>query len=246
MKRVFVLAVAASMLLGASLRGKVGPFDQAWRELDRTTNTCGGYDYYPQGGMRAFWCHVRPHVDLMGLELMSGVPIWVSGPHSADGGPVWVADDFGHYNPEFVSWLVDNAVPRDEGFRDETQSHYDRFARPLARTHHAVLRKLREQPGCAAREQQEYAKAIADGSSETSGGWGPHYERWYDFLEPGFCGSMDKTRPDGSYDGNVVKTAVGFWLRRTMDGTDKEWERGLVKLLDTYDSKWRVKPSRRP
>ena len=222
------------------------PLQQTWLQLETTTNRCADvFDYHPQGGMRSFWCHVQDNVDLMALELEAGVPIWLGGPHSSDRGPVWVRDDFGRYNPEFVRWLVDHAIPRDEGFRDETQSQYDRFVRPLARTHHAVLRKLREQPGCASRELDLYAKAISGGTSDTSGEWGPHYENWYGFLEPGFCGRQDRHQPDGDYNGNVVKTAVGFWMRRYLDGTDKEFERGLVKLLDTYDSKWKVRERRR-
>jgi len=245
MKRVSLLAVVALALIGARLRGTTGPFDGVWRHLDRTTNTCAEhYDYHPQGGMLIFWCHVRPHVDLVEVELLAGVPIWLTGPHSPETGLVWVPGTFGRYNPAFVRWLVGHAIPGDDDFRDETQDHYDRFVRPLARTHHAVLAKLRAHPGCASREELEYTKVIAAGASDTSGGWGPHYERWYDFLDPGFCGAKDKRVAEGDYNGNVVKTAVGFWLRRSMDGTDREWERGLIKLLDAYDSKWRIQARR--
>lgn len=244
MKRV-LLGLVVLALPAMRLGGVTEPLEAAWRQLDTTRNVCAdSFDYYPRGGMRAFWCHVSPFVDLAALELEAGVPIWLGGPHSSDTGPVWVRDDYGHYNPEFIHWLVDHAIPRDESVVTETQPQYDRFVRPLARTHHAVLRKLREQPGCASRELDEYTKAISSGTSDVSGDWGPHYERWYAFLEPGFCGMQDRHQPDGDYNGNVVKTAVGFWMRRYLDGTDTEFERGLVRLLDAYDSKWKVRPSR--
>jgi hypothetical protein len=36
---------------------------------------------------------------------------------------------------------------------------------------------------------------------------------------------------DGGHDENVVKTCVGFWIRRSIDGTDGELFAGLTRLL---------------
>jgi len=40
---------------------------------------------------------------------------------------------------------------------------------------------------------------------------------------------------DGGHNGNVVKTCIAFWIRRTIDGTANEFYKGLLKLLKTYD-----------
>ena len=46
---------------------------------------------------------------------------------------------------------------------------------------------------------------------------------------------------DGGYNGNVVKTAVGFWMRREMDDTKAIFAKGLTKLLQQYDATWMQK-----
>ena len=46
---------------------------------------------------------------------------------------------------------------------------------------------------------------------------------------------FDGTEIDGGYDGNVTKTAVGFWLRRSLDGTEPAFFEALVRLMNTYE-----------
>ena len=46
---------------------------------------------------------------------------------------------------------------------------------------------------------------------------------------------------DGGYSGNVVKTATGFWLRRSMDNTMTVFAESLETLLKRYDSEWLTK-----
>ena len=69
-----------------------------------------------------------------------------------------------------------------------------------------------------------------------------YYERWFYFMNPAFC---NKGQPndrhlmsngfDGGVNGNVTKTVVGFWLRRSMDGTFDAFAAGLKKGLEAYD-----------
>ena len=41
---------------------------------------------------------------------------------------------------------------------------------------------------------------------------------------------------DGGWNGNAVKTAVAFCIRRSVDGTADEFYAGLVSLLKLYDA----------
>jgi hypothetical protein len=75
----------------------------------------------------------------------------------------------------------------------------------------------------------------------------PHgyYERWFLFMNPFFCERSKKgIRGDEFYydngfdagvDGNVTKTAVGFFVRRAMDDTIEEFGRALDKLIAAYE-----------
>jgi hypothetical protein len=40
---------------------------------------------------------------------------------------------------------------------------------------------------------------------------------------------------DGGVDGNVVKTVVGFWMRRAMDGTIGTFADGLHEVIAAYE-----------
>ena len=40
---------------------------------------------------------------------------------------------------------------------------------------------------------------------------------------------------EAKYEAN---TALGFWLRRRVEGTHEQWRDGLKRLLETYDGEW--------
>ena len=232
---------------------------EVWRSLDKTkklwgmgqNRVCDVFDYHPNGGMRIFYCHlVSVAGDAPMEDLLGGAPaIFLEGPHG-DGLPeVGSCEEpgqpcttsFGHYNPDFVRWASKALIPGadDAVFRQETQGLYDRFVRPLARTFWAAHRKLEADRACARAELERYRAAIQAG---TLG----YYERWFDLLQRDFCGGeagpigypRDSSRADGLSNGNVVKGAAGFWLRRTMDGTRPLFAQALERLLVAYDEAW--------
>jgi hypothetical protein len=211
-----------------------------WGRLDQSVNDCPEqFDYFPEGGIRIFACHVRSLEPYARLGELFGGAIFVSGPHELG---VLVLDDpgsFGRYNPAFVEWLVEVAVPaaEDPGFAAQTRPTYERLVRPTAMIFEAVREKLAQDPGCAAAIQREYEGLLAQGSVPSS-----FYEPFFFFMNPEFCQNMDKGFDffsgrgfDGGYEGNVVKSAVGFWVRRSLDGTGELFGRGLGRLLSAYE-----------
>ncbi len=96
-------------------------------------------------GTRNLYQHLRLFMDLRKLQSLSPVPVFVSGPHLAaapdQSGAVPEQDfnfhsfDFGHYNPEFVSWAFDHAIPAstDGLLRQVTQPFYERYLREMSR-----------------------------------------------------------------------------------------------------------------
>lgn len=211
-----------------------------WQRLDQTVNTCPDhYDYHPDGGMRIFACHLFSLVPYAQFRKQAGMPIFVSGPHSPAALALDSAHEFGHYSPAFVRWLGEHAVPgADEpGFRRATQPLYDQYVKPLATTFYVTYQKARAEPDCFEREERKFRRLLKARKLPRD-----YYEKYFYFMNPLFCGNPDggfdyfhKRGFDGGHDGNVVKTCVGFWLRRSLDGTADDFHRGLEKLLRAYD-----------
>lgn len=241
-------AVPASATVSTETSGQGGAVNgqavalarDVWTALDRTSNTCEDlFDYFPTGGIRIFACHVFSVASFEQIASVSGLSPFVSGPHT-QGLDFTSSSDFGHYNPAFVRFVADHAVPaaEDPTFRAATQAHYDTYVRPLARILHATHEKLANNPGCAEAELGDYAQAIGNGYTTD------YVEPWYYFMNPLYCANRradydfytnTQGEPDGGYDGNVTKTAVGFWLRRSLDGTDDLFFQALVRLMDAYE-----------
>ena len=210
---------------------------EVWSGLEGTHNTCDEFDYFPDGGIRIFACHVFSLASYERIVGATSLAPFVSGPHQG-GLDLHATDDFGHYDPAFVRFVAEHAVPaqRDSALRAATQAHYDRYVAPLARILFATHQKLADNPACAAAELAEYRAAIERGDTRD------YVEPWFFFMNDTYCRhrrgeyeDYDDYGFDGGYDGNVVKTSVGFWLRRTLDGTESTFFDALVVLMDTYE-----------
>ena len=236
------------LLLPLLLAVRASDIEEAWMNLPSTQNACSEvYDYFPNGGMRVFYCHAQNLIALGELERMSKQAIFLSGPHKGTRLDLKNAGSFGHYNPAFVDWMADTLIPgaQDSNFRTQSQGVYDAQIAPLARIHWLSWQKLQANSACNERELNLYRKQIEKGASNTGGLYGgAWYERWFFFMNHNFCkgrfneDELMQNGFDGGVDGNVTKTAVGFWLRREMDGTAPKFANALKKLLQTYDDAW--------
>jgi hypothetical protein len=209
----------------------------AWQKQSH----CPDYDYFPEGGYSNFWCHRPDTLSDRLLEGRAGVSMFLSGPH-ARGFNATSANDFGRYNPAFVHWLAENVAPdgRNTVFRASTQASYDANMRPLAEVFFWTRAKIARDRACFDREKSLYETAV-------KGKRLPHgyYERWFFFMNPFFCDRVARGQKgddfyydngfDAGVDGNVTKTAVGFWIRRAIDGTFDEFARALDKLIAAYE-----------
>ena len=212
---------------------------EAWLQLGDAPHRCHSFDYFPHGGMYTMYCRLKNFGSLEEIESSLGFSAFLSGPHKDGFLDVTSTTSFGHYNPAFVSSLTRWALPalRDEEFRERTQGIYNRFVQPLARTYWVTYGKLAANPEFWQQEQDYLMSGIA------AGGVDFHYERFFFFLNPYFVDNpdadfgffSDRGFDGGIYDGNVVKTAVGFWLRRGIDQTAPLFADALTEVLSTYD-----------
>jgi|GEM_PF-775168 len=211
---------------------KTHTITEAWVSLGQTKNQCSNlYDYFPKGGMLSFYCHAKGLLNLNDLQKMAEMPVFLSGPHKNNQPNLKAAQDFAHYNPKFVQWLIDNLVPAadDEELRELTQSFYDQYVQSLARTYYQSYQALQYDSDYFTKETKLYADAVEKRQLPDY-----YYEKFYDFADLHELG----------YNGNVVKGAVAFWIRRNIDGTINQFVAGLEKLLNTYDVAFlnRIKP----
>jgi hypothetical protein len=219
--------------IGGELEGKL--FESTLREWQRATS-CTSFDYGRDGGIQTFWCHRPANLTLASVRALAGVDLFVSGPHKADALTLRSAQAFGHYNPAFVRWLVDHAAPGPHGSPAQlvTREAYEEYMRPLAEVFWRTYRKTRAEEACFAQERSRYAAALARRSLPPG-----YQDRWYYFMDPAFCQQASNPAAiprlgDGGVDGNVVKTVMGFWVRRSLDGTMDTFAEGLKKLIAAY------------
>ena len=193
---------------------------------------CAVFDYFPRGGMRSFYCHLEPLLSYQVAAKLSGVPVFVKGPHSAAGLNLRSASGFGHYNPAFVQWLgrVARAVAANKKLLRATRPVYRKNVRFLAHHLLGTRAKLRKNPTWLKKELRDRH-------------WATDYERYFFFMNPRSTTHPGRSSSyywssggDGDgYDGNVVKTCVAFWIRRTVDGTAAGFHRALRTLVCAYD-----------
>jgi hypothetical protein len=205
------------------------------------TSQCPDFDYFPDGGYQNFWCHRPTSLTIQSLETRAGVPIFLSGPHGGGAFNSHSKNDFGHYNPAFVRWLGDEVVPKSKNGKTvrATQGMYDAMMKPLATIFYLTSQKVRREPVCFERERDGYKKLL--GQKKLPEGY---HERWFFFMNQEFCVRMARGQTsdqyfyqhgmDGGVDGNVVKGVLGFFVRRSLDGTLADFERALDRTIAAY------------
>jgi hypothetical protein len=222
--------------------------ESALEEVTRKSQ-CQDFDYYPNGGIQNFWCHRPARITLASIRELAGVDIFTKGPHSVDTLQLDAASDFGHYNPAFVRFLIDKAGPSERGSAAQkaTQPSYDAHLKPLAEIFWKTYAKSQADKECFAREKAAYGDLIAKKKLPKD-----YYERWFYFMNPYFCDRgvqhnfnfYSDNAFDAGVDGNVTKTVVGFWLRRSLDGTMDAFAEGLKKMLTAYEPELIATPSK--
>lgn len=217
-------------------------------------------------GTRALYHHLRLFMDLRKLQSLSPVPVFLSGPH-ASGSPDdsyngqtrdfnFKSYDFGRYNPEFVSWAHDNAIPAatDESLRSLTQPFYDKFVREMSRYYYivyldvqAAMPRMTQEVIPRFREDLEKFRSVPFDEKAMGSGPGNYlqytvFSRYADQFAH-FDRSLQRSVSifdwsSGELDVYYPSVAGPFWIRRRVDGTSDGFAGVLRKLLETYDRDW--------
>ena len=226
-------------------------------------NQFDGYDTKTTtpSGFRYLYGRVRSIVSFQKAQSIAGINVFLpGGPHDKE---LNLGDDgkFGHYNPRFLSWLNDYVIPEgmdDPQFNAITRSVYKNYIGPVARalyhTHEILFAdsaafqafeqryqvvKHRSQQGLEpnlsmnnftmelkkfATIKEDYLRLLAKQQKLPAL-----------YFENNFSSLSDYLAVVKRDDWYMANTAGGFWVRRSIDGTEAQIFQLLTKLLKTFD-----------
>jgi hypothetical protein len=219
---------------------------------------------YLSGGPRSLYAHLKTLMDLEKMKSLAPVPIFLSGPHAKDF--TFRSYQFGRYNPEFVRWAGANLIPAasNPAFRDLTAPVYHKHLKEVARVYFLAHQYVAQHGTEVKTLQAQYVASIDEYRDK------PYDEQIPgpgDVLQAVFADSFadlflkknDLNAFFGTAKGNpsarlsyswitnddqyFASTAVGFWIRREIDGTAPDFFAGLKKLLETYDAAFLKDPA---
>jgi hypothetical protein len=144
---------------------------------------------------------------------------------------------FNAVNPAFLRWAETNLIPEpDQSFMNHTSQeiYNNMFRRTMW-----MLAAAYEEVG-SDEEYQAKANAYYEAMTSTADFYGPTYlyetygqnegDTWFSKVYQEF------PQQENEYFYFDESIAMGFWLRRKLDGTDKEVFRLLEKILEKYDN----------
>ena len=230
--RSIMVALSAMVILfvfsAFSRDGKdsvVQRFKSAIMNLDYTYHTMPDeFDYWPECGIRVTGSHLASLISLSDLQKMLPCPLYVSGPHHDGKWELENDDEFGHYNPEAITYLTSIAetMVSDKQFVELSKLLVDKY---LYRQMH-IMMVLHDAlyDGSYSKEERE---TIFRTSVNTNG-------LDYGSNDVGFFLQLLNLE-DGTYVyGNIDYRFLHFWARRWSDGTIDQFYQLLSTVFKAY------------
>lgn len=140
-------------------------------------------------------------------------------------------NNFNRWNPEFIKWGIANCIPSPDlkiggvTCKEIYDKVFFRFFRLLAETHRYLDRENR-----FAKEAAVYQDAMRVKKFEALA-----------WLEARYGSLFPQYTVEGAYSPFTPGMAVGFWLRRELDGTRDLFRSGLDLFMYYYDREWHIK-----
>jgi len=214
-----------------------------------------------ESGFRYLYCSIRSVINFEKAQSIAGMPIFRQGsPHAVELNlrhPL----QFGHYDPDFLTWLDDYLIPEgrsDPRFNQLTRIAYDAYigsiVRALYHTHEILFASPEEYRPFERNYETVRQKVVATRGRARGIGFMaedltafPLIKAEYSELleqENGIPGLYFETKffAVSDYLTNVMhddwymaNTAGGFWVRRSIDGTEAQFFELVKKVLQTFE-----------
>jgi hypothetical protein len=246
-------------------------FETGWNALSYERRPDSGACESSLKGVRQIFCNVEQVISLQSLANLSGIPIFRQGPHSSEEhvgvntassdsrlflgqnavtvyGYNLKSHEIGYYNPEFLDWLMEYAIPaaKNEFFLDASQPLYDARLAKLVHTYRDAY-KLVNDPRAAEMlddilERYQAKLASYTAADEVARHADPE-NNWFNSPHPWLMEQLmvivhELTDLSPDYQGYAsfdLRTAMGFWIRRKVDGTEPKFYELLESVLGAYE-----------
>lgn len=184
-----------------------------------------------------------------------GQPIFINGPHSDTVLDLNAIEEFGYYNPEFLTWLQSHfkAILADKDFVAQTKPLVDEYLLNSAELFLVTDYYLKDNPAIRDALLQEYKNQYRNYNLEAN----HHYHLYIEQImkkNPNWDGT-DKTKQyiweyppvttqmeqllieldQQKWYYTQYGTAIFFWMRRAIDGTDQQFLTLLTDFMQAYD-----------
>ncbi len=214
-------------------------------------------------GFRNLYCSVRNVVGYQKAKSISGIDLFVSGPHETDldfNAPY----EFGHYNPAFLDWVDAYLIPQDmndPAFNAMSRIVYDRKIGPVVRAlyhSHEILFASPEDYRAFEADFAAIGEGLRNGTIPSKDdGWSYGFDSGpgkFEDIKASYLQRLEqRTNPSNFSEGNkfvwlasyltvtkdddgyLAHTAGGFWVRRSIDGTEAQIFKLLTKVLACFE-----------
>jgi hypothetical protein len=247
MKKVVVLLIVAVMMIAAIPVGQKELKEQYKKAIQNWDSAAESYpepDKDQDGtwlnvGLRYKYALMQDYLGIEILEKLSGEKVFLESGAHTEGLDFNNSNAFGHYNPKFINTIHESVISflKNDDTKEFTQEMYAKHLQMTARNYYLAYYFVNSGE-VITWEGQEWTKEdientyqnILNGEIET-------YGSGSNFLTEIYRAYADAAESDG-YDWYEADTAPGFWIRRSIDGTDKGFIELLKAVMAEVDANW--------
>lgn len=215
-----------------------------------------------ENGFRFLYCSIRDVINLGKMQSIAGLPVFEEGSPHGEEFDLAHPTEFGRYNEDFLDWLDAYIIPatREDGRVNAlTRVAYDAYvsdiARALYHTHRILFATAEEYCVFEANYAELQALAIAYHGERAFGiGYMGYDLMSFEEISADYKALLARQEPLPDFyfenrffpvsdyltnvagdDWYLANTAGGFWVRRTIDGTEDQIYDLVVKLLTAFE-----------
>jgi len=198
------------------------------------------HSWIPESGIRGRYQIAKKVISVAILERIVGEKVFLNNVH-AKGINYRNATKFAHYNPKFLLKLHDilKQISSNERWLTHIQPFYDNELKHYLRTYFLSYEIAANKPVIikgylsAIKQQKPSANTVSSFTSQgTSSSISPSI-----FLQESFRDFADYLEQQG-YDVYEASVCSGFWVRRSIDGTEDEFFKLLKLMINMFDAEF--------
>lgn len=185
------------------------------------------YDY----GIRSKYAILHSILNINEIENETDLKIFVTGPHQNGEINYKSLSNFGHYNPEFLKLVYESIYELRNDKKFQTGKFiYDKYFKEMFRIYYESYNYLNNSNSEKIRNTDITMSELINLYQSKMESNEDSFYIWEHFRNYRYF--MTNTLGYNPYESN---TSVSFWVRRKIDGTDKEFFKILTLIIEIFD-----------